>query len=164
MAFLAMTPILRRCAAYLGWLAACFCISTLLLSFDADAQGPAGQARTAPTKSHNAKPAQYASPWVPNPGVNGKDSYLVIDASSGRELASDQPDELRHPASLTKLMTLYLAFSALDSGRFSLGDALPVSMNALNAQPTKMGMPPGGTVIVPNAVMGLITRSANAAA
>jgi D-alanyl-D-alanine carboxypeptidase len=165
MAFLAMTPTLRRYAAYLGWLAACFCISTLLLSFEATAQGAAGQARAAPVKGHNAaKPVRYASPWVPNPGVNGKDSYLVIDASSGRELASDQPDELRHPASLTKLMTLYLTFSALDSGRFSLGDALPVSINALNAQPTKMGMPPGGSVIVRDAVMGLVTRSANDAA
>jgi D-alanyl-D-alanine carboxypeptidase len=104
------------------------------------------------------------SPWVPNPGVSAKDSYLIVDASSGRELASDQPDDLRHPASLTKLMTLYLSFSALDSGRLSLGDALPVSMSALNAPPTKMGMPPNGTVIVRDAVMGLVTRSANDAA
>ena len=83
---------------------------------------------------------------------------------SGRELASDRPDELRHPASLTKLMTLYLTFSALDSGRLSLGDALPVSTNALNAQPTKMGVTPGGGVTVRDAVMGLVTRSANDAA
>ena len=59
-------------------------------------------------------------------------------------------------------MTLYLTFSALDSGRLSLGDALPVSMNALNAPPTKMGM--NGTVLVRDAVMGLVTRSANDAA
>ena len=83
-----------------------------------------------------------------------KDAYLIVDAASGRELASDQPDELRHPASLTKLMTLYLTFSALDSGRLSLGDGLQVSMNALNAPPTKMGMTPSGTVIVRDAVMG----------
>jgi D-alanyl-D-alanine carboxypeptidase len=60
-------------------------------------------------------------------------------------------------------MTLYLTFSALDSGRLSLGDALPVSVNALNAPPTKMGMT-GGSVIVRDAVMGLVTRSANDAA
>ena len=77
---------------------------------------------------------------------------------------SDQPDEPRYPASLTKLMTLYLTFSALDAGKLSLSDALPVSMNALNAPPTKMGMPPNGTVIVRDAVMGLVTRSANDAA
>jgi D-alanyl-D-alanine carboxypeptidase len=61
-------------------------------------------------------------------------------------------------------MTLYLTFSALDSGRLSLGDGLAVSVNALNAPPTKMGMVPGGSVIVRDAVMGLVTRSANDAA
>jgi D-alanyl-D-alanine carboxypeptidase len=60
---------------------------------------------------------------LPTRAVNSKDAYLIVDAASGRELGVDQPDELRHPASLTKLMTLYLTFSALDSGRLSLGDA-----------------------------------------
>jgi len=61
-------------------------------------------------------------------------------------------------------MTIYLTFSALDSGRLSLGDALPVSVAALNAPPTKMGLPPGGTVSVRDATMALVTRSANDAA
>ena len=61
-------------------------------------------------------------------------------------------------------MTIYLTFSALDSGRLSLGDALPVSINALNAPPTKMGLTPGGTVNVRDATMALVTRSANDAA
>jgi D-alanyl-D-alanine carboxypeptidase len=132
----------------------------------AAAQNLPVKARAAPgAKTHAlVKNVRTPSPWVPNPWVGAKDSYLIVDAASGRELASDQPDELRHPASLTKLMTLYLTFAALDSGRLSLGDALPVSMNALNAPPTKMGMPPGGTVIVRDAVMGLVTRSANDAA
>lgn len=104
------------------------------------------------------------NPWVPNPAVTGKDAYLVIDAVTGRELISDRADELRYPASLTKLMTLYLTFAALDSGRLSLGDALPVSASAHNAQPTKMGVPLGGSVTVRDAVMGLVTRSANDAA
>ena len=99
-----------------------------------------------------------------NPAVDGRDAYIILDATSGRELSSDQPDELRHPASLTKLMTIYLTFSALDSGRLSLGDGLPVSINALNAPPTKMGLPPGGTVSVRDATMALVTRSANDAA
>jgi D-alanyl-D-alanine carboxypeptidase len=132
----------------------------------ASAQSSSVKARTAPgTKGHAlVKNVRTPSPWLPNPAVGAKDSYLIVDAASGRELTSDQPDELRHPASLTKLMTLYLTFAALDSGRLSLGDALPVSMNALNAPPTKMGMPPGGTVMVRDAVMGLVTRSANDAA
>jgi D-alanyl-D-alanine carboxypeptidase len=101
---------------------------------------------------------------VGNPAVDGRDAYIILDATSGRELSSDQPDQLRHPASLTKLMTIYLTFSALDSGRLSLGDGLPVSLNALNAPPTKMGLPPGGTVSVRDATMALVTRSANDAA
>lgn len=131
-----------------------------------EAQGVSTKMRTSPYGKMRAsgKTAMRASPsWIPNPAVNSKDSYLVVDAMSGRELLADRPDELRHPASLTKLMTLYLAFSALDSGRLSLSDALPVSMAALNASPTKMGMM-GGAVNVRDAIMGLVTRSANDAA
>ena len=161
-----MTPSLRRFAAALGWLAVCTLVADSAASRRPAHRRPrARHARRRPAKIHApAKAAAHASPWVPNPAVNAKDSYLIVDATSGRELASDQPDELRHPASLTKLMTLYLTFSALDSGKLSLGDALPVSMNALNAPPTKMGMTPNGTVIVRDAVMGLVTRSANDAA
>lgn len=155
-----MTLLLKRCAARFGWLAACSLFVAVLAPLAADAQTRAAP----PAKIHASKAAQRAaSPWVPNPAVNSKDSYLIVDAASGRELASDRPDELRHPASLTKLMTLYLTFSALDSGSLSLGDALPVSAAALNAQPTKMGMV-GGMVTVRDAVMGLVTRSANDAA
>ena len=115
-------------------------------------------------KAKAVRPAAAASGWVGNPAVDGRDAYIILDATSGRELSSDQPDQLRHPASLTKLMTIYLTFSALDSGRLSLGDGLPVSINALNAPPTKMGLPPGGTVSVRDATMALVTRSANDAA
>jgi len=108
--------------------------------------------------------AAAASAWVPNPMVTAKDSYLILDASSGQELYADRPDEPRHPASLTKLMTIYMVFSALDSGRLSLGDGLPVSINALNAPPTKVGLPLGGTIAVRDAIMALVTRSANDAA
>jgi D-alanyl-D-alanine carboxypeptidase len=148
-----------------GFAVCCFVAAVLPLA-GASAQSTSGKARAAPSaKSHAAaKNLRASAPWVPNPNVSSKDSYLIVDAASGRELASDQADELRHPASLTKLMTLYLTFSALDSGRLSLGDALPVSMNALNAPPTKMGMLPNGTVLVRDAVMGLVTRSANDAA
>src|SRR5476649_891439 len=155
-----MTLLLKRCAASLCWIAACSFIVAITTPSAADAQTRA----VPPSKIHASKAVQRAaSPWVPNPAVNSKDSYLIVDASSGRELASDRPDELRHPASLTKLMTLYLTFSALDSGQLSLGDSLPVSLAALNASPTKMGMV-GGSVNVRDAVMGLVTRSANDAA
>jgi len=154
-----MTPSLRRFVAALCGFALIPVVSGLLFASTAGAQNTSLKARAAPTaKSHVRK---VPPPWVPNPS---KDAYLIVDAASGRVLASEQPDEPRYPASLTKLMTLYLTFSALDSGKLSLNDALPVSMNALNAPPTKMGMTPNGTVVVRDAVMGLVTRSANDAA
>jgi D-alanyl-D-alanine carboxypeptidase len=160
-----MTSPLRRIAAGLSLLAAAFLLVAALLPADANAQSPP-QKRAAPTakKAKAMRPAAAASSWVGNPAVDGRDAYIILDATSGRELSSDQPDQLRHPASLTKLMTIYLTFSALDSGRLSLGDGLPVSINALNAPPTKMGLPPGGTVSVRDATMALVTRSANDAA
>jgi D-alanyl-D-alanine carboxypeptidase len=155
-----MTLLLKRCLAGLCRLVACSIAVALIAPSAATAQTRAAP----PAKLHVPKAVQKAaSPWVPNPAVNSKDSYLIVDAASGRELASDRPDELRHPASLTKLMTLYLAFSALDSGQLSLGDSLPVSLAALNASPTKMGLM-GGSVNVRDAIMGLVTRSANDAA
>jgi D-alanyl-D-alanine carboxypeptidase len=161
-----MTLSLRRFAAAFCGIAACIFAVGALPVGGADAKSKSSKVRAAPSaKSHAAaKRLRASTAWVPNPNVSSKDSYLIVDAASGRELASDQADELRYPASLTKLMTLYLTFSALDSGRLSLGDALPVSINALNAPPTKMGMLPNGTVLVRDAVMALVTRSANDAA
>ena len=160
-----MTFPLRRIAVGLSWLAVGILFSGVTLApLPVDAQTTSVKRAAPPSKKNKAKNAPRASSWVPNPAVSGRDAYLIVDAQSGRELASDNPDDLRHPASLTKLMTIYLAFSALDSGRLSLGDGLQVSVNALNAPPTKMGMQPGGTVNVRDAVMALVTRSANDAA
>ena len=141
-------------------------VGAIATSSTADAQSVTTKRAVPPSKARAAAKtvAQPPSPWVPNPSVSGKTAYLIVDATSGREIVSDQADELRHPASLTKLMTIYLTFSALDSGRLSLGDGLPVSSNALNAPPTKMGLTPGGSVNVRDATMALVTRSANDAA
>lgn len=160
-----MTFPLKCVAASLRWLAVgLLFVSATVASSDADAQSTAIKRAAPPTKAHAKSAVRTPSSWIANPAVNGKDAYLILDATSGRELVADRADELRHPASLTKLMTIYLTFSALDSGRLSLGDALPVSINALNAPPTKMGLPPGGTVNVRDATMALVTRSANDAA
>ncbi len=163
-----MTFPLRRIAVGFSWLAVSILfLGASLAPSPVDAQTQAKSVkRAAPPAKARAKAASRntSASWVANPGVTAKDSYLIVDATSGRELASDRADELRHPASVTKLMTIYLTFSALDSGRLSLGDSLPVSVNALNAPPTKMGMTPGGTVNVRDATMALVTRSANDAA
>lgn len=158
---------LRRIAASLTSLAVgILFFGASLAPSPVDAQSTSTKRAAPPSKSKakHAASRSTSSSWVPNPSVSGREAYLIVDASSGRDLGSDRPDELRHPASLTKLMTIYLAFSALDSGRLSLGDAMPVSVSAMNAPPTKMGMQPGGTVNVRDAVMALVTRSANDAA
>ncbi|MDP1839460.1 MAG: D-alanyl-D-alanine carboxypeptidase family protein [Reyranella sp.] len=162
-----MTFPLKRIAVSLSWLAVSLLFAgAVAVPSDADAQSASTKRAAPPSKSRTA-PKNFArnpSPWVPNPAVSGKTAYLIVDATSGREISSDQADELRHPASLTKLMTIYLTFSALDSGRLALGDSLPVSASALNAPPTKMGLTPGGSVSVRDATMALVTRSANDAA
>jgi len=159
---------LRRIAVGFSWLAVSILfLGASLAPSPVDAQTKAKSVkRAAPPAKARAKASarSTSSSWVANPAVTAKDAYLIVDATSGRELAADHADDLRHPASLTKLMTIYLTFSALDSGRLSLGDGLPVSVNALNAPPTKMGMTPGGTVNVRDATMALVTRSANDAA
>lgn len=171
---LAMKLSLKLIAAILTWLAVGFLfVAAAMVPTEADAQSASGKRAASakravpPAKVRSQvvpRPASAASAWVPNPMVNAKDSYLILDASSGQEMYADRPDEPRHPASLTKLMTIYMTFSALDSGRLSLGDGLPVSINALNSPPTKVGLPPGGTIAVRDAIMALVTRSANDAA
>ena len=159
-----ISPLRRIAASLTGLAVGILFITATLAPSGADAQSTAIKRAAPPAKAHGKSAAHPPSSWVPNPAVNGKDAYLILDATSGRELVADRADELRHPASLTKLMTIYLTFSALDSGRLSLGDALPVSINALNAPPTKIGLPPGGTVNARDATMALVTRSANDAA
>ena len=165
-----MTSPLRRVVTSLSWLVVGIAfLTTTVMPFHAGAEAKSKSVKRAvpPSKARGksrSRPVAASSTWVANPAVTGKDAYLILDATSGRQLASDHADELRHPASLTKLMTIYLALSALDSGRLSLGDGLPVSINALNAPPTKMGLPAGGTVSVRDAIMALVTRSANDAA
>jgi D-alanyl-D-alanine carboxypeptidase len=89
---------------------------------------------------------------------------IVIDAESGHILHASDPDGLRHPASLTKMMTLYLTFQALEAGRISLHDQLPVSAHAAEQSPSKLGLRRGQHIEVEDAILGVVTESANDAA
>jgi len=91
-------------------------------------------------------------------------SSIVVDAKTGKVLYSKEPDALRRPASLTKMMTLYLLFGELESGRLTMSSRLRVSEFASRQRPTKLGLKPGSTIAVRDAMLGLITRSANDAA
>ncbi|MCA1453504.1 serine hydrolase [Bradyrhizobium sp. BRP22] len=91
-------------------------------------------------------------------------SSIIVDGNSGSVLASNNPDGLRHPASLTKIMTLYLLFERLEAGRMKLDTEMRVSEHASEQAPTKLGLRPGQTIKVEDAIKGLVTRSANDAA
>ena len=96
----------------------------------------------------------------------GSDRYssIVIEASSGTVLSEVNADEPRYPASLTKLMTLYMTFEALRDRRITLHDPIPVSVYAASMSPSKLGLGPGSYLTVEQAILGLITKSANDAA
>ncbi|MBR0936384.1 serine hydrolase [Bradyrhizobium jicamae] len=89
---------------------------------------------------------------------------IIVDGNSGTVLTATSPDGLRHPASLTKMMTLYLLFERLDAGKIKLDTEMQVSEHASEQDPTKLGLRPGQTIRVEDAIKGLITRSANDAA
>jgi len=91
-------------------------------------------------------------------------SAIVVDANTGNVLHAASADELRHPASLTKIMTLYLLFERLEAGKLKLDSQLPVSEHASVQAPTKLGLHPGQTIAVEDAIKALVTRSANDAA
>ncbi|MCD1266491.1 D-alanyl-D-alanine carboxypeptidase [Shinella sp. AETb1-6] len=104
-----------------------------------------------------AATAAVATPAQANPKYAG----IVIDAKTGKVLYSDSADELRFPASLTKMMTLYLTFEALEAGKIKLNTRVPFSKNAASEPPTKLGVGVGNSITVEQAMLGLITRSAN---
>src|SRR5258705_3049424 len=91
-------------------------------------------------------------------------SSIIVDGNSGAVLASNNPDGIRRPASLTKIMTLYLLFERLDAGKMKLDTEMDVSEHASEQAPTKLGLKPGQTLKVEDAIKGLVTRSANDAA
>lgn len=86
---------------------------------------------------------------------------IVVDAKTGEVLFSRNADLSRYPASLTKMMTLYLIFEDLERGKISLDSRLRVSNNAANQAPSKLGLQAGSTIRVEDAILALVTKSAN---
>src|SRR6185369_1327797 len=116
-----------------------FCLATLIAvatvattASDADARG----------RRHHARRAVHVERYEPSP------ASIVIDANSGAVLSSSNPDSPRHPASLTKIMTLYLLFERLENGKIKLTSDLPVSSHAAAQAPSKLGLKPGETLKV----------------
>lgn len=90
-----------------------------------------------------------------------KSAAIVVDASSGDVLYAFQPDIPLRPASLTKMMTIYMAFEALETGRLRLDQKLTVSRRATWQRPSRLGLRRGRTITVKDAILALVTKSAN---
>ena len=111
---------------------------------------------------HNAR--HHVTHHVARESYSPQFSSIIVDGNSGATLSSNNPDGIRHPASLTKIMTLYLLFERLDAGKMKLDTEMDVSERASEQAPTKLGLRPGQTIKVEDAIKGLVTRSANDAA
>jgi D-alanyl-D-alanine carboxypeptidase len=93
-----------------------------------------------------------------------KFSTVVVDARTGAIISGDDADGRRYPASLTKMMTLYVVFQDLKAGRIKLSTPLKVSRRAAGMSPSKLGLKPGSTITVEQAIKALVIKSANDAA
>ena len=95
------------------------------------------------------------------PARAAKYAAIVIEETSGKVLFARNADKARYPASLTKIMTLYLLFEELESGRMTMRTKLPVSRVAASRSPSKLYLKPGQHITVKDAIYALITKSAN---
>ena len=98
---------------------------------------------------------------VPAPPIIGAKSYLILDARTGHELASLNPDTALAPASLTKLMTTYVVFAALQQGQINLQDEVTVSEKAWRTQGSRMFIEVGSRVTIEDLVAGMVVQSGN---
>lgn len=110
-----------------------------------------GSADARPRKSRQKAVSTYSPPTA----------SLVIDGNTGAVLHASNADAERHPASLTKMMTLYMLFERLEAGRVKLNSEMPVSSHAAGQAPSKLGLKPGETIDVETAIKALVTKSAN---
>jgi len=106
-------------------------------------------------RRHHPARANHAAAYTP------AFASIVIDANTGRTLQARNENELRHPASVTKVMTLYMLFEQLEKGRFRLDSEIPISAHAARQAPSKLGLRPGETIAVEDAIKALVTKSAN---
>jgi D-alanyl-D-alanine carboxypeptidase len=128
------------------------CVALALLSLTS----AAAEARTWRHYHHYARYAARAQASA-DPAF----AAIVVDANAGRTLYAFNENEPRHPASLTKVMTLYLLFEQLDKGAMTMQTEIPISAHAAAQEPSKLGLEPGDTISVEDAIKAIVTRSAN---
>jgi D-alanyl-D-alanine carboxypeptidase len=93
--------------------------------------------------------------------AQAKYASIVVNETTGEVMYSRNADKQLYPASLTKIMTLYMLFEALDNGQVRMNTKMKVSKLAASRSPSKLGLKPGSYITVENAIMSLITKSAN---
>ncbi len=120
-----------------------------------------GPSEAARKKSPRKEVSQKRSKSSGGGGYAPPYAALVVDAKTGKVLHADSPDEIRHPASLTKVMTLYILFDELERGTVTLKTPLKVSAEAARQAPSKLGLRPGETIPVEEAIKAIVTKSAN---
>ena len=106
---------------------------------------------SAPAMAKKRAPEQYSPPYA----------AIVVDVKTGKTLHAVNADAPRIPASITKVMTLYLLFEQLEAGRLRLDTPLRVSAYAAAQAPSKLGLKPGSTISVEDAILAMVTKSAN---
>lgn len=111
------------------------------------------------TVAVSAYPAEAARKKSTAPNL--KYASIVMDAATGVVISESNPDKLLYPASLTKMMTLYLTFEAISQGRLRKNSRLSVSANATAQEPSKLGLQAGSSIRVEDAILALVTKSAN---
>lgn len=105
--------------------------------------------------------ALISASLLASPAHAGRYAHIVVDVGTGKVLQADDADSSRYPASLTKVMTLYLAFDALKAGRLKLDQPLPVSAFAASQSPSIIGVRPGQVMSVEEAIYAIAIKSAN---
>jgi D-alanyl-D-alanine carboxypeptidase len=117
-----------------------------------------GKGIHARSKSKNVRArvatARYSPPYA----------AIVVDANSGAVLHENSADSRRHPASLTKIMTLYMLFERLEVGKIKLDTEMDVTARAASQSPSRLGLKAGSSIRVEDAIRALVTKSANDAA
>ena len=106
-------------------------------------------------RHHRHRAAVAQQPYQPST------ASIVVDANTGAVLEQNNADSLRHPASLTKIMTLYLLFERLDAGKIKMSTEMEVSPHAASMAPSKLDLRPGETIKVETAIKAIVTKSAN---
>jgi D-alanyl-D-alanine carboxypeptidase len=99
--------------------------------------------------------------WASAAHAGGKPAAFVIDANTGNVISANNADEPRFPASLTKMMTLYVVFDLIEQGRLNYQTRIKISDKAASTPPSKLGLEEGDDIALIDAIKSLITRSAN---